>query len=215
MKKFFISLLASILAIGLQAQEGFGSSDAKDSSYRIYLGPKVGTNLATMSGMDALNPAMGIGFQGGLAANIHFGRRTEKADGGTGRFGLQVEALYSQRTIQTDYENLKLSYFEVPILAQFYALPVLSIEVGPTIVGSLSSSPDEMQVGNLTYATGDLKGFDVMISAGVGYTHKSGFTASARYNLGMSELAGNFHGKVSTFSISIGWLFNLNKEKEK
>ena len=211
MKKFFTSLLASILAIGLQAQEGFGSSDVMDSSYRIYLGPKIGVNFATMSGMNALNPAMGIGFQGGLAANFHFGRRTEKAEGGTGRFGVQVEALYSQRTIKTDYENLKLGYFEVPILAQYYILPELNIEVGPTIIGSLSSSPDEMQIDNLNYATGELKGFDVMISAGIGYKHKSGFTASARYNLGMSELAGNFDGKISTFSLSVGWLFSLVK----
>lgn len=211
MKKFFMSMLMSLLAIGLYAQEGFGDFNVMDSSYRIHLGPKVGVNFGTMSGMDVLNPAMGMGFQGGLAANFHFGRRTEKAEGGTGRFGVQVEALYSQRTIKTNYENLKLGYFEVPILAQYYVLPELSIEVGPTIVGSLSSSPDEMQVGNLTYATGELKGFDVMISAGVGYKHKSGFTASARYNLGMSELAGNFDGKVSTFSVSVGWLFSLIK----
>lgn len=211
MKKFFISMLISLFAIGLYAQEGFGDFTVMDSSYRIYLGPKVGVNFGTMSGMDVLNPAMGVGFQGGLVANFHFGRRTEKAEGGTGRWGIQVEALYSQRTVKTDFENLKLGYFEVPILAQYYVLPELSIEVGPTIAGSLSSSPDEMQVGNLMYETGELKGFDVMISAGVGYKHKSGFTASARYNLGMSELAGNFDGKVSTFSVSVGWLFSLIK----
>lgn len=209
MKKFFISMLVGLFAISLYAQDGFGDFKVMDSSYRIFLGPKVGVNFATMSGMDELNPSMGVGFQGGLAANIHFGRRTEKAEGGTGRFGLQVEALYSQRTIKTDIENLKLSYFEVPILAQYYILPELNVEVGPTIVGSLSSSPEELQLGNLTYATGELKGFDVMISVGVGYKHTSGFMANARYNLGMSELAGNFDGKVSTFTVSLGWMFSL------
>ena len=59
--------------------------------------------------------------------------------------------------------------------------------------------------------TGEIKALDVMLSAGVGYKHRSGFTASARYNLGMSELAGNFAGKVSTVSVSIGWLFKVVK----
>ena len=183
-----------------------------DSSYRINIGPKVGVNFATMSGLSDefnLNPKSGLGFQGGLAANIHFGRRTERSEGGTGLFGIQVEAMYSQRTIKTDIEDLKLSYFEVPILAQYYVMPELSIEVGPTIAGTLSSSPDEIKTGTMTISTGELKGFDVMLTAGVGYKHKSGFTASARYNLGMSELAGNFNGKVSTVSVSIGWMFSL------
>ena len=175
-----------------------------------------------MSGLSnefALNPKSGIGFQGGLAANIHFGRYKgrEKSPGGTGPFGIQVEAMYSQRTIKTDAENLKLSYFEVPILAQYYVIPELSIEVGPTIIGSLSSSPDNMKFNNVLISTGELKGFDVMLTAGVGYKlkvsnkHENCLTASLRYNLGMSKLAGNFDGKVNTVTVSVGWLFSLVK----
>lgn len=215
MKKVFIFLLMAVCTVNLCAQEEWSDeSEIVDSSYRIYLGPKVGANFSSMSGLSegfALNPESGLGFQGGLAANFHFGRRSAKAEGGTGLFGVQVEAMYSQRTIKTDVEDLKLSYFEVPVLAQYYVIPALSIEVGPTIVGSLSSSPDEMKTGNMLIATGDLKGFDVMLTAGLGYKHKSGFTASARYNYGMSELAGNFNGKVSTITVSIGWLFSLVK----
>lgn len=215
MRKFFILLVMTAFTVSLSAQEGeILEENIIDSSYRINIGPKVGVNFATMSGLSDefnLNPKSGLGFQGGLAANIHFGRRTERSEGGTGLFGIQVEAMYSQRTIKTDIEDLKLSYFEVPILAQYYVMPELSIEVGPTIAGTLSSSPDEIKTGTMTISTGELKGFDVMLTAGVGYKHKSGFTASARYNLGMSELAGNFNGKVSTVSVSIGWMFSLVK----
>ena len=215
MRKFFILLVMTAFTVSLSAQEGeILEENIIDSSYRINIGPKVGVNFATMSGLSDefnLNPKSGLGFQGGLAANIHFGRRTERSEGGTGLFGIQVEAMYSQRTIKTDIEDLKLSDFEVPILAQYYVMPELSIEVGPTIAGTLSSSPDEIKTGTMTISTGELKGFDVMLTAGVGYKHKSGSTASARSNLRMSELAGNFNGKVSTVSVSIGWMFSLVK----
>lgn len=216
MKKYLFFLVMTVLAVNLSAQEEeeIFNGSLVDSPYRIYIGPKVGVNFSTMSGLPEefkLNPKSGLGYQGGIAGNIHFGRRTKKSDGGTGLFGIQVEALYSQRVIKTDVEDLKLSYFEVPILAQYYVIPTLCIEVGPTIAGSLSSSPDEMKSDNIVIATGELKGFDVMLTAGIGYKHKSGFTASARYNLGMSKLAGNFEGKVSSFTVSVGWLFSLIK----
>ena len=213
MKKFFILLVMTVFAVKLSAQEEI---DFIDSDYRIYMGVKGGTNFSTMSGLSdefRLEPKMGVGFQGGIVAGIRFGRwgGNEKAEGGTGRLGIQLEALYSQRTIKTDVENLKLSYFEIPVLAQYYVARDICIELGPTFAGSLSSSPDEMKLGNMVVATGELSGFDVMLTGGVSYKHKSGFIASARYNYGMSELAGNFPGKVSTFNLSVGWAFNLNK----
>ncbi|MDO3389625.1 porin family protein [Bacteroides sp. ET489] len=215
MRKIFLFLFMAVftLTVSAQEEEEFATTIV-DSPYRIYLGPKAGVNFASMTGLSdefGLNPKSGIGFQGGLAAGIHFGRRTPKAEGGTGRFGIQLEAMYSQRTIKTDYENLKLSYFEVPILAQYFVMPELSIELGPTICGTLNSSPEKIQSGNIVIQTEEIKGYDVMLTAGIGYKSKNGFTASARYNLGMSELAGNFNGKVSTVTVSVGWLFNLIK----
>lgn len=215
MRKIFLFLFMAVftLTVSAQEEEEFATTIV-DSPYRIYLGPKAGINFASMTGLSdefGLNPKSGIGFQGGLAAGIHFGRRTPKAEGGTGRFGIQLEAMYSQRTIKTDYENLKLSYFEVPILAQYFVMPELSIELGPTICGILNSSPEKIQSGNIVIQTEEIKGYDVMLTAGIGYKSKNGFTASARYNLGMSELAGNFNGKVSTVTVSVGWLFNLIK----
>ena len=231
MKKFLLLVLVVFAATNAFSQtirksnEGVESFTGPiDPTFRVLIGPKVGMNMAMMSGLQdeyALNPSNGMGVQGGLAANIHFGRRTPKADGGTGLFGLQVEALYSQRTIKTDIEDLKFSCLEVPVLAQYYITPSLCVEAGPTLVTTLSSSPDKIFIQNfedtstsitdLTIKTGEIKALDVMLSAGVGYKHKSGFVASARYNLGMSELAGNFAGKVSTVSFSIGWLFNVVK----
>lgn len=211
MKKFFVSMLMSLFTIGLYAQEGFGefsgnSVNVMDPSYRIYLGPKFGVNFSTMSGIDELNPSAGVGLQGGLAANFRFGRRTEKAQGGTGRFGLQVEALYSRRSISTDYVDVSMNCFELPILVQYYFVPSWSIEVGPTVCFS-SPTVDNYNAGN--YRFGADSSADVMISAGIGYRHKSGFMANARYNRGLNESF--VTGKVSTFSLSVGWLFSLKK----
>lgn len=225
MKRILFLMLAVVSTASLFAQRIIDNEDLIiDPSFRISIGPKVGVNMASMSNLQeayALNPSNGMGFQGGLAANIHFGRRTPKAKGGTGLWGVQVEAMYSQRTIKTDIEDFKFSCLEVPVLAQYYILPSLCIEAGPTFVTTLSSSPDEIfipyfeetstSITDLTIKTGEIKAFDVMLSAGVGYKHRSGFTANARYNLGMSELAGNFAGKVSTVSVSIGWLFKVVK----
>lgn len=220
-KKFLLLVLAVLGATNLFAQTIKGEGPI-DASYRISVGPKVGMNMAMMSGLQdeySLNPSSGMGVQGGIAANFHFGRRTEKSLGGTGLWGVQVEALYSQRAIKTDIEDMKFACLEVPVLAQYYFMPNLCVEVGPTFVTTFSSSPDEINkheetntsFSDLIIKTGDIKALDVMLSAGIGYKHKSGFTASARYNLGMSELAGNFSGKVSTVSLSVGWLFNVVK----
>lgn len=213
MKKLILFFVTTWFAVNLFGQEEQMITKV-DPSYRIYLGPKVGLNYASMSGLPdefGLKPKSSLGYQGGLAANVHFGRRTDKSDGGTGLFGIQLEAMYSQRTIKTDIEDMKFNYIEVPVLAQCYVTPEVCIELGPTLTGAISTSPDEMKSGNLIISTGDLKAWDVMLTAGIGYKHRSGLTMSARYNLGMSKLAENFEGKVSTVTVSIGWLFALVK----
>lgn len=221
MKKLSMLVVALVGATSLFAQEpvwgeGVGVDvAASDRSYRISIGPKVGVNFSTMSGNPDgvdMGAKMGIGFHGGAVLNAHFGRRNSVGSGGTGMFGLQVEALYSQHTIKTDgSDNLSLSYFEVPVLFQFYPIADFCIEVGPTIAGTLGRSPDELVFTNATLGTKDLKGYDVKLSVGAMYRVKNGFTVGARYNLGTSDLAGNLPCKISAFQVSLGWMFNIIK----
>lgn len=227
-KKYFVLLVMAIaITVDLSAQSVQVEVDIDDSDMfsdlgggidsdnRIYLGLKAGANFSSMNGLSNdfnLYPENGIGFHAGLVTGVRFGRWTPKADGGSGRFGTQLEVLYSQRTINMDKnESLNFSCFEIPILAQYYVTRNIFIELGPTFAGVISASPDEIKSSNVTIATGEIKGFDVMLTGGVGYKHTSGFMASARYNYGMSELAENFTGKISTITISVGWIFNLNK----
>lgn len=218
MKKNFILLALLTCAINLFAQEKSESISFNDPiptrPYNISVGPKIGVNMSSMSGNPEgidMGAKSGTGFNGGLAANIHFGRRTEASKGGTGLFGAQIEAMYSQNKIKTSSDDLTLNYLEVPVLLQYYIMPNLNIEVGPTFASVIGRSPDRLDFDKAIIYTKELKGFDVKLSAGIGYRFKCGLTTNARYNLGTSDLAGNLPCKVSTFQVSLGWMFKIVK----
>ena len=203
----------------------------KHYNYELSVGLRAGAGISSMSESDDLKiyDGSGMAFGGGLAANVRFGgmdKRKRPLDG-QGVFGIGLELNYKNYAVKTIAgEDLKLGYFEVPIMLQFYPmyqskqLKNLYIELGPTICGSMSSSPDMLKVDDVYYHTGDLKGFDVKATVGLGYrfnknSANDGFYANARYYLGTSELAGNFPAKVSSMEISIGYLFKCIGTKKK
>ncbi len=177
------------------------------------LGPKVGINYALAGNPSEMNLGIGgnIGFSGGLAANIRFGKRPLTKFADTGRFGVQLEALYATHSLKSDIETLNMSCYEVPLLFQWWFVQDFCIEVGPTFTGVFGTSPKELRYNNAVFQTDKIKGNDVMLTVGVEYKTQKGFTASLRYNHGNSDLAGNFQTKVSTVSFGIGWLFSIVK----
>lgn len=211
-KHLLLVLLAAISCSGLFAQE-----DLDDRPFRIAIGPKVGVGLdmGSHSNLENLDFGMGFGYQVGAAFNAHFGRRYEMSEGGTGWFGLQIEALYGGRTIKLGSTNLGTSCLEVPVLAQLYVIPNLALEAGVTMVKVLGASPDQLNYGGVTYGIGEIKGSDVMVTAGLAYKSRlnpsSSLLLDARYNMGMSPLAGNFDTKVSSLMFSVVYLFNIVK----
>ncbi len=225
MKKLFLLAAIFMMALPSNAQvtfeedesslqeENFDKIGVDKRKNVVSLGVTAGANYSSMSKYDPVDLGLkgGIGFQGGLVIAARFGKRTNGSDPGTGIFGIQMEPSYVQHTIGTNGDNIKLSYFEVPILLKFYVTPNLNIEVGPNICGSLSSSPDYIEEANTRIAIGDLKGFDFKVTAGVSYELKNGLYASLRYNLGTSDLAGNFPCKVSAASLTLGYKFNIFK----
>lgn len=226
MKKLFLLTTIFMMAMSANAQvtfteegndqqeEGFEIRDDLDKRKNVVsFGFKAGANFSTMSKYDDvdLGQKSGIGFEGGLVLAAHIGKRTPGSPAGTGLFGVQIEPSYVQHTIGTDIEDIKLSYFEIPILLKIYLTPNLNIEVGPSICGTLSASPDYIDAANTRIATGDIKGFDVKAVAGVSYETKGGLYASLRYNLGTSDLAKNFPCKVSTANLTVGYKFNIFK----
>lgn len=176
------------------------------------IGPKVGINYSLAGNPDGMDLDMsgGVGFSGGAAFNLRFGRPAGRPLG-TERFGVQLEAMYSRRSLKTNVDNISMNCFEIPLLLQWYFVPNFAIEVGPTFTGTFSSSPKNFDYNGVVYQMGKVKAYDVMLSVGVNCKLKKGFTADLRYNLGNSEMAGNFNTKVSTISLGIGWLFNVIK----
>ena len=162
------------------------NQQTKHYSYMLSVGPRVGAGVATMSEGDGLEvyDGSGLAFGGGVAANIRFGGKDSRgrALDGQGLFGIGLELNYKSLSVKTlGDDDLKLGYFEVPVMFQFYPLyktkqlKNLYIEVGPTIAGTMSASPDMLTVGGTAYKTGDLKGFDVKA-----FFNKDGIDAQLR-----------------------------------
>ncbi len=212
-KHLLLLLFAALCCNGLFAQE----ECEDDRSLRIAIGPKVGVGLdmGSHSNLEDLKFGMGFGYQVGAAFNAQFGRRTELSCGGTGWFGLQIEAMYGGRNIKLGSTSLGTSCIEVPVLAQLYFTPSFALQAGATAVIILKGTPDELYYEGATYGTGNIKGSDVMITAGLAYKARlngnSALLMDARYNMGMSNLAGNFDTKVSSVMLSLSYLFNIVK----
>ena len=180
--------------------------------YALSIGPKIGANYSIAGDPDGMDLGISgnVGFSAGVAANLRFGRPAGRPFG-TERFGVQLEALYSMRSLKSDVEDITLNCFEIPVLFQWYFVPTFAVEVGPTFTGAFSASPKEFKYNNAVYQMDKVKAYDVMLSIGLNCKLKNGFTADLRYNLGNSDMAGNFKTKVSTISLGIGWLFNVIK----
>ena len=232
MKK--LVLLAAMFAMAMTAtaqvtfdgdenvQDGIGAGIPDPRESVMSMGLKVGGNYSTMSKYDDADLGFkgGIGFEAGIVLSAHFGKRTKASDPGTGAVGVQVEALYSQHTIKTDFDDdLKLSYFEVPILVKYYFMPNFNIEAGVCVAGVLSSSPDKLIATvegktplYATFSTGDFKGFDVRPTIGLAYSiSNAGLGINARYYLGTSDMAKNFSCKMSTIEAALTYSFDIFK----
>ena len=220
----------------------------KSYNYELSVGPRAGIGFSSMSEGDGLNiyDGSGIAFDGGIAANVRFGGKDSRgrALDGQGLFGVGLELNYKNMSVKTKPgDKLKLGYFEVPILLQLYPcyntkqLKNLYIEFGATVAGTLSKSPDNIKYSNTVhetdgytthdlyeqwnYPTGEIKGFDIKPTFGVGYrfnknSANDGFYASLRYSLGTSKLAKDFPGKMSCAELTVGYLFKcIGTKKSK
>lgn len=211
-KHLLFLLLTALCCNGLFAQDC-----EDDRPYRIAIGPKVGLgmDMGSHSKLENLDFQMGLGYQFGGAFHAHFGRRSELSCGGTGLLGVQIEAMYGGRSVKLDDATLTTNCIEVPMLAQLYFTPNVAMLAGVTAVKIVGTTPSQLHYQGATYGTGVIKGGDVMITAGLAYktsiNESSSLMIDARYNLGMSPLAGNFDTKISSMMLSFAYLFNIVK----
>ena len=243
--KRILFLFAALLFTGtVVAQDDlFGGSDdnsaqviktqTKQRKHKLSIGPRVGGTMTMMKDPDnfSVEDGAGFGFTGGIAVRARFGKQFESSDPGTGAWGVAIEQKFKQNVAKTTFgDDLKLSYFEIPILVQWYpfykksAMNPLYIEAGVAPAICMTADPDALQSTFISYPsstatlvtdtyikTGDLKANDVRPVVGLGYAFPFGLDINARYYFGTSEMAKNFNAKINSVEFSLAWMFDIAK----
>lgn len=205
MKKRFLFILLISLLLGTQTKA------QSLSTFTMKIGPKVGVNLANLSGTQTFeNVSMKTSLNGGVVFNMRWGQRHLSSAFGTGFFGIQPEMLFSMQGANVDGKSVNLNYLMVPVMIKFYATECFNIEMGPEFA-LLISDPGKVNREMFTYDLRNLSGGkDVALAIGMGYDFDFGLSINARYNYGISQLAGNLPWKNSVIQISLSWLLTLN-----
>lgn len=243
MKKLASIAIALIAAVGAFAQPAAGT---------FSITPKVGLSTACLSGYSKnlrLSQESAEGtkysqateatnyFISGVVAGAEVGYQVSK------HFALSAGLLYSQQGAERmgdlnipgasfrDEDQMKLSYLNVPILANFYVVKGLALKVGvqPGFLLSAKENIRETATGGVASADrhekvdakSSCKTFDFSIPVGISYEFKN-IVLDARYNIGMTDvfkskipsdgtsgLVGSQSNKNQVLQITLGYKFNL------
>ncbi|MEL0644823.1 porin family protein [Olleya sp. Ti.3.14] len=209
MKKLF-----TIAAVAVLGMTGVNAQD-------INFGAKAGVNFATVGG-DIEDVDARTSFHVGAVAEIMI----------SDKFSVQPELMYSSQGFGSEYsdeilgttvnyeETLKLDYINLPVMAKYYVTEGLSIEAGPQI-GFLMSADYEFEASaggdsesESEDAKDDFKSIDFGFGAGIGYKLDNGLNFSARYTLGLANIAedaeegeSDFSIQNNVFQVSVGFFF--------
>lgn len=214
MKKIF-TLIAALAIVGTAAAQK-----------TFTFGPKVGMNFANLHSSDSeenddisgLKPALVIGgFVEYRAANW---------------FAVSADVLYSRKGALSDItstvgsysanvkNNIRLSYIDVPIMANFYVTKGLALKTGvqPSFLAG-AKVKNEITVNDQTQKnTRDVKDYmksvDFAIPVGISYSFNMGLMIDLRYNIACSDIikdkdAADMTGKITNqvATLSVGWKF--------
>ena len=191
MKKLMMIAAMMLMGMGAFAQNEVG---------QVTLQPKVGMNLATITGDG--DQKMKVGLLAGVEAEYGIAEN----------FGLDFGVLYSMEGCRFKEDQMdkslkyNLDYINIPILAQFYPAKGFAIKAG------VQPAFNVRHKASYDGDTADLDGiqsFNFSIPVGLSYEYQC-FVLDARYNIGITKLVKDAdQGRNSTFSISIGYKFAL------
>ena len=193
------------------------SASAQNEVGQLTLQPKVGINIANVTGDIAIDKKSKVGFVAGFEAEY----------GISEIFGLDFGVLYSMegfkaKSIGIDGygtsaylvdANYNLDYINIPILAQVYPVKGLAIKAGIQF-GFLTSK--KATIDGVKYdidkieaafgASAGFRKFDVAIPMGISYEFKH-FVLDARYNLGLLSTVKDIDDtyRNSVFQFSLGY----------
>lgn len=163
------------------------------------IGPKVGANFSSITGIDGIKSKTGSYF--GVFAEI----------GVSDKFSLQPEVLYTSQGGVLNNEDIVNNYISVPVMFKYRLFAGLAVEVGPKF-DFLSNSKIKV-----THFKGDFNSFNFGVGAGLSYRLPLGLSIDARYNFGLSNLNKNIsidgipssgqNLKNDVFQIGVGYRF--------
>lgn len=119
------------------------------------------------------------------------------------RFKIQVEALYNRANVQfstgtVDEQKgqLNINQIVVPVLAKYFIIPELSVNLGPTFNYNLGGTQSAIDTSGVKVSTDigkdDLNAFQIGLAAGLTYYVCDGLFIDARY----TPLFGSFNKKA-------------------
>jgi hypothetical protein len=154
---------------------------SSQSFAQLSIGPKAGMNVSNLSGLSTaeIKTKALIGFHVGGYVAIRLGSIV-----------IQPELLYSTQGAKlensTTSENLKINYFNVPVMLKYISHAGIYLETGPQLGFRTSAKFGSNDIKET------VKSSDFSWGAGVGF-QKKGVGIGARYNVGISKL-----GEAST-----------------
>lgn len=200
MKKLLFMASVMMLSVSAFAQHEPGS---------LTIQPKVGVNIANLTGEGDSSPRIG------LAAGAEFQYQVSRA------FGLSAGLVYSMQGAKTSgiYEDLKVKttvktdYINIPIMANIYVVRGLAlkfgIQPGFNVNSSYKVSSEGVSVSGSLHDIGyDIKSFDFSIPVGLSYEF-SNVMIDGRYNIGTTKIVDGEGTRNSVFQFTVGYKFRL------
>lgn len=192
MKKIMLVAALMLSSVATFAQHAVGSFN---------LQPKVGLNIANLTGDSKLDARMGLvaGAEGEYQA--------------TDIVSVSAGVLYSMQGAKVKAPLVtvtqKLDYINVPITANVYVVKGLAVKLGlqPGFKVNDKTSVEAGQEGNID-APSKAKAFDLSVPVGVSYEYNN-FQLDARYNWGLTKVYEGSKTKNSVFQITLGYKFDL------
>lgn len=199
-------LMMAVLTVSLTAMAQHEEGD-------FLVQPKVGLNIATLSDADKTIGDLNFGIEAELMLTDYFSLSAGAIVSNQG--GKYNDDTYVSYTVDLDYVN-------VPVMANFYILPGLSLKAGvqPSYrmkakVKTDGATYDMDQFYALLSGTGieedfKVKKFDLSIPVGISYEYQN-VVLEARYNWGVTKIMDNdsFYNRV--FQLTLGYKFDLDR----
>ncbi len=216
MKKLFLAGAVALMGVfNVNAQE-------------VKFGAKAGLNMSSLKYSEDVEKGNDlksrIGFHVGAMAEIKL----------TDKFAVQPELIYSTQGNKVESKGefmgasydtkvkQNLDYINIPVMAKYFIMDGLSLEVGPQLgilVSSKIITEGDIIVNGVKESVSetedikkDINSIDVGVNAGIGYTMNN-LNFGLRYNLGLMDIAKDRESgdkqsvKNGVFQFSVGYFF--------